>query len=989
MQAQTNPIHLFSWTEDFIPAVGNFIQENCQGPLDEALIILPHRRAARYLTNHFKESAVASSSVLLSPTMLSLEDFIRWGLRRIGHVSDDNFNGIRSLSRLDQTFALHQVVSTLPGGLSVSSDITAMDMNRFLPWGIRLAGVMEDFFRQDLTPTNLSNVGGEVADYAALLLSRLGDIYVRYEQTLAAKGWTTPGLQCRTLARQAEILAQSLQENDVFIAGFYALTGCEDTLFHRLWNSGAHVIWHSDPALCGGHKAHWGCAEHDQWSRRWKTRPICDSRAIKATIEIPSVRFIEGFDHHSQLAALQDELEIAVSKQGSAAVVLPDTGLLAPLLRHLPDKDVNISMGYPLERSALFALLDLVLEIHLQRERHGAYPWNLLTEFVRHPFPGQLGGDKGDFPLRPFLRTMDRVLRERGRDMDLDDLVSVALDRLTSTDEAVSPPVFKELLVFFLQAFFKAYEGINTLADLADALRQTTSLLLEGCAPIWKQRLIDAECLYRTLIEAVPMLGTGLGQDVPLKPDILYSLARQVMRGQSVSFEPEPLTGLQVLGLLETRLLSFDRLYILDATEDKLPGSADHDPLLPDTLRQHLCLPYSREREHVAAYNFYRLLMSCKEAVICYPKGEHKGVLDSARLRSRFVEQLLWEKEKQIGRILAPDTDPAFIRKQYTLPPLTSLPVGIVPGPNARKRIHKLVQAGVSATLLDTYMRCPKLFFQRYVLRLEALKQANPDGDKPEFGKLMHDVLRRFFTASVGVDTDLSELAVGDIIDEFLLGLEDADFFKQMAPDAQILLRLTGRERLKEFIKRQPRARIHFLEKQLNMTFPVHGAEQETQLIPIRGTIDRCDLRTMPEDGMYILDYKTGSSPKSSSDVWENEDLWAEVQRARPENASDPELLARVNKAVGSVQLPLYCLLYKANFDTPLINAGWINLAENGQETFLFSNKYEAEVREDIVDVRFPMLLEYLLRHLLNVNVFEPVQGSHCAWCDFSQSCGL
>lgn len=990
MRASDNPIHTVSWTRDFIPALGKIIIQGCtHGPLEDAVVILPHRRAARYLTDVFKKQAEQSKAPLLPPTMLALEDFISWGLRRVAAPETLRSLPMRTLSRLDQAFALHKVVDALPGLFQAEDTERTMDMNRFLPWGMRLAGVMEDFFRQDLVPANLDHVGDEVAPYAAMLLGSLGDVFTKYEQLLESNGWTTPGLQCRTLARQAHPLADSLKDKDVFIAGFYALTGCENTFFNAMWQHGARVIWHGDTQLCRGRKGHWACCEHANWAKRWATVPECSTEPKQASV--PPVRFIEGFDRHSQLAALQTELADAVSTDGTAAVVLPDTGLLAPLLRHLPDKDVNISMGYPLERSALFALLDLVMELHLQRETNGEYPWERLSEIVRHPFCGQIGAQDGDFPLRPLLRAMDRVLREAGRDISLNMLVQTALDHVFNEQDSPVSKQVRELLTHWLDAFFHAYEGRNTLTGLAEALRRTTTLLLEGCAPVWRQRLIDAECLYRTLIETVPMLSSGIGKDQELAPEVLYPLARQVMCGQSVSFEPEPLTGLQVLGILETRLLSFERLFVLDATEDKLPGSSDHDPLLPNTLRLHLGLPHSRERDNVSAYNFYRLLMSCREAVICYPKGEHQGILDGSHLRSRFVEQLLWEQEKQIHRVLDPDTDPVFTRKHFSLPSLSPGPEAIEAGPEARNRIEELVlQKGVSATMLDTYMRCPKRFFQQYVLRLQALEQADPGGDKRAFGELVHQVLRTFFEEHKGEESTLSELPQKELQQAFTTALEQSDFFSQMAPDAKALLRLVGRERLAQFLQKQPTATIHALEQRMSTLFALTAPDGSTIDIKLYGTIDRCDERESPHNGMYILDYKTGQPVKPSSAFWVDDSLWRDMELACPGTDPAPDLLQRVADATGSVQLPLYCTIYNAarnKSDAPLVNAGWINLAKDGEEIFLFSAKCELETRFDIMEHRFPVLLAYLLRHLLFAKKFEPIPSKLCDWCDFAGTC--
>ncbi len=103
----------------------------------------------------------------------------------------------------------------------------------------------------------------------------------------------------------------------------------------------------------------------------------------------------------------------------------------------------------------------------------------------------------------------------------------------------------------------------------------------EHAGDIWERFLIDAECLFRVASGIIPALRGGDLADESFPQHTLFTLLRGLVQDERAAFEAEPLSGLQVLGMLETRLLSFSRVYVLDAVEDQLPGVAPHDPSFP------------------------------------------------------------------------------------------------------------------------------------------------------------------------------------------------------------------------------------------------------------------------------------------------------------------------------------------------------------------------------------------------------------------------
>ena len=126
---------------------------------------------------------------------------------------------------------------------------------------------------------------------------------------------------------------------------------------------------------------------------------------------------------------------------------------------------------------------------------------------------------------------------------------------------------------------------------MARRLGGICELLLCHGEEVWPKFPLDAECLFRLMRDVIPALADNAMAGEPLPPESLFAVVRQYLAGERVPFEADPLTALQVLGTLETRLLRFDRVYLLDMTEDRIPGAPGRDPLLPDNLRA--CLLYT------------------------------------------------------------------------------------------------------------------------------------------------------------------------------------------------------------------------------------------------------------------------------------------------------------------------------------------------------------------------------------------------------------
>lgn len=958
-------ITLIPWTNDFIPALGDLLIE--RSDFSDCTILFPHNRPRRYLKAYFKANSNLPRPVFL-PHMTSIAEFIA-GIRR-----DLTTEPVTPANQLDLVEILRIIVSDLrSSGRGLLARLPELDREGFLPWGIRLAKLMDDLLRQDIEPEDLKYMEGEVSTYASSLLEQLSAIHHEYVSRLFTRNWTTPGLDWRFITRNIDDVSAHLVDGPIIAAGFYALSGAEDTFFHRLWDDGVlHPILHSDPALASGSKPHWSAAEHVAWLKRWRAKAEVPEGVVIPTTE-PRIRFCEGFDRHSQLAAMSEDMSAALALDDSA-VILPDEGALMPVLHHLPDKEPNISMGYPLDRTSLARLIETILNLQENRLDDGRYYWRDVISLIRHPYLRLLGAE--DKPLRRIFHLWEAEIRTGERFITpLQWQPPYADKALAEVNESNSEP----LRVSVMHHCLTAFEAVTSLESLGEALNNLAAMLHDHGEKLWHTYLVDAECLFRLTTSVVPQLRSVETSTEEFSKSTLFSLLRRILSQERVSFEPEPLAGLQVLGVLETRLLHFKRLFILDAVEEILPGTNPYDPLLPDSLRKILGLPDTRERDNVSGYNFYRLLMGAEEAVIYYQSGIQPGLLDSKSVRSRFVEQLLWEQEKKAGQLIETGSD--LIRAMTF--PAGSLQRGARSIPMTQE-IQELLEEtltkrGLSPSRLDQYMQCPKQFFYNYLSKIRPVDQVNEDGDRSEFGSLIHEVLREYLTPYIGRMTDFATLDPMPLLALFEDRFKTSELFAHLPYDTRMALITTGRHRLEIFFTSQEPAKLIGLEKPLNASVTFNNLT-----IPLTGHLDRVEER---EQGIYILDYKTGGGVTPRQGFWEDMELWDRVHNLGPDS-DDASFLTDLSQSVQSIQLPVYMHLFsELEKETPH-DAGLIKLADGGKTELVFGKKWTDMERADAVDSMTPKLVKALIQHMLTAPSFAAQPGRRCQWCDFKTPCG-
>lgn len=1050
------PFRVVPWNVDFLDTLlKDGILKTCRP--DDAVVIFPHDRPRRYLTHIFQHDPSIPRPCLL-PIMLTINEVMQSCREAIDQASNQATDPTprRTLRKLDRISLLFKIVKNLDEKENIHG-IATTDMSIFFPWGSLLADLFEECFGQGLEPEDIHYAEDEVAPLGADLLKKLGRLFQEYKRILNQQKLSTPGFDASLTADAAKKkvfpLPHSFQGRTIFLAGFSSLHGTEDQLFHRLWDDGAFVWLHADPRLGSAQCPHWACKDMVDWIEKWKAKVKIVGQVSNKT---PRVHFFSGYDLHSQIQALVNDLqeEPAFHEKtslGEVAIVLPHSDALLPVLHSLPDKNCNISLGYPLDRSLLFRFLESILKVRSDTRPDGSILSKSLLELVRHPCLRILTPNTLPSKIfKKFLQRMEILLTKGRTRVQLNAFIDYAIEDFLNKNNKQCQAILAEFhlknpeqtihlcVEEMFQATVRAWNLATTLEELAKALSLLCQLLLNWAGKdedsaeeksllkdadpsqdqerqgIWRHYLLEGEALYRLTWNVIPELQDNDMSQEELPWTTLQAILLEIIKTDRVPFKADPLTSLQVLGMLETRLLHFSAVHILDATDDYLPGTPVRNPLLPDSLRSLIGLQDTHHRDLLAAFVFYRLIAGAEDVFLYWQEGIQTSKLFSGKkVRSRLVEELIWKDEQKAGKRFTTGEFPLRAAKPVIFPP-TQHQRSIEKTPLIRQAISEELSKPWSDTRLDKYLRCPLRWYYENICKLNPPEQLKEGDDHPRVGTLVHSVLKEWYQQWEGKKLYLPDEATRkeygkELGDRFLKALEkEQELQETLPPESLAILRVAGPMRLQAFIdKQQEKTTIVSLEEELTCDFQV-GLETRK----LTGKLDRVDRR---DEGIIILDYKTGKNVEKLDDTILDKDafdaFWTEIF---PEQMSviltqsesvmqpvidrlrdpdpDQDILPKIAKNLPSLQLPFYMYLYEQAKGERVQNAAFVALGTSqksqlpqGSEALLF----KAERNNEIIQQQFPDLIRLLLLHLEYCPEFRAsqVKGDDCKGCLWQESC--
>ena len=677
------------------------------------------------------------------------------------------------------------------------------------------------------------------------LWKTLGPIYRRYRERLSGLGIAYNGMVQRAAADRIREGAFAFPEPRRYVvAGFNALSECEKRLFRFLSTAAeTDFYWDYDtyykerPEQEAGMFVRQNVVQfppraelsHDGMRQPKELTAVASvSNAVQCKYAARILCDLAGFDEQGRFVEGRSR---RLDKR--TAVVLTDENLLMPLLYALPPElgRVNVTMGYPLRATLAYTFVERLVELQNRRRSKGGgstFYHADVTGLLAHPYVSEADpGLAGEM--------QEQIVRERRISVD-----GAWLARSELLRELFAPAEGWRALSDYLLRMLAAVARIPHAGEDA---RERTEFLAVAAEEIVKLRNSLDDC------------------DIELSTAVYASLLRRHLQTLRIPFEGEPLEGLQVMGILETRNLDFENVVILSMTDDNFPGNRlAQASFVPYNLRAAYGLPTPEHHEGVFAYYFYRLIQRAERVYMLYcSHADDKSTGEP----SRYIRQLDYESGFAMRRIeVGVDVDLAG-----------NEPIEVAKDERVMRSLERFTDPESSATLSPTaffrYVVCPLRFYFHSVARLKTDDEISEEVDAPMFGTILHAAVQRLYARIEGEahpsDTLRAMLRTGEIAAAVEASINE----NYLRDDRATADDYTGNLLLvKDIVTRYLRGgvlpydaahdafTVTGLEERVEYPFPFTAAGQDRTL-KFAGIADRIDR--LDDGTLRVVDYKTGA----------------------------------------------------------------------------------------------------------------------------------
>ncbi|MBA4853336.1 PD-(D/E)XK nuclease family protein [Emticicia sp. BO119] len=823
--------------------------------LKNICVILPNRRAVYYFKRYL---ARVSKVPFLSPQVFAIDDFVA------------KMSGFNQIDAVGLLFELYETFR------KYDPDV---DFDRFISWAPTLLRDFDmidqyligdpkalfDYISEAQTIARwnleLTSVNKPLLESTSnteryfKLFENIYNVYNDLHNELRIKGFSYRGMSYRLLAEEVDTL---LLENHLFerfyFIGFNAFSKSEEKVIEKLVKANlAEMLWDCDDYFMNprfNNKA-------GNLLRRYKASGKFGSwnwQSSHLLTEEKNIRII-GVENATLQTKVAGNIYAEILAENPAiptAIVLCDENLLYPLMYSLDSivSDFNITMGLSLKGSMLFTLIDAIFELQQNivefKDKTGKmvkvpkYSHRHIFKVLNHPFCRKYEqmnfvNEENGSELNIFRETFLRIIQ--GNIVYLSEEEIIGLGN--------SNKLFK---ILFTRWGDNPQKALKSFYDLIDELR---SVYRES------KDAIETEYLYLflTILNRLEKILFS-NRQINLKSfkHFLYELIKQ----EKIPFSGEPIANLQIMGMLETRCLDFEKVIFLSVNEGVLPSTRHLNSLIPFDASIEFGLPVQSDQNAIMSYHFFRLLQRAKEIDILYviPSGE--GVSGGATEKSRFILQIENElaKENQKIKISYPRIEYAKIINKEVISRIE-----IRKTPDILLNISQLISGkGIYPTYLNEYLHCTMKFYFNKVANISKREEVDENFGADIFGTWLHNTLEK-------IDIDHGPMITKELIDlivtEIPKRLETAylEQFGGYVIDSgmNFLLKQVAEQLLEDFFKQQKESQVFpyqvlETEREVKVIFDM-DVLGKVQKVKIAGRVDRIEKEG---NTIKVIDYKTG-----------------------------------------------------------------------------------------------------------------------------------
>ena len=782
--------------------------------------------------------------------------------------------------------------------------------------------------------------------------SMMGIWYSTFRAHLTSKKLSTTGMVYRAFAENIKEKGLQLDCDKVLFCGFSALNGAEQKIIKFLEKTGrAEVIWDIDNYYIDDE-----LNEAGHFFRKYRNDWAAHTfKNIPARIDSPAQQFefigvAKNLGQVIETGALLYELASQGERFEDTAVVLSDERLLMPMLEVIPEKvpTVNVTMSYPLHQLPVMGLYSIVFDLHrrCRTSDNGAtaYYFKDVLRLLRQPNISQI---LGEAYCQNFIKQINKSSHNYLNVLNWENSaeLNAKLGFLFKPWNQIAGNAIWALVRITELLLQKNSQIEHHLGYTNDALEQAKNVL---------NRLSNYDTQYPEILTTVS----------------LQRVFAQLLRQLSLAFYGEPLQGLQLMGLLETRNVEFKNLILLSVNEGILPASRAHRTFIPFDIAIDFGLPTYRDRDALFAYHFYRMIQGAERIWLIYnTENDEFGKGEQSRFITQLKQELKHAKQSQSIRIPElPAHQNGPIRVEKTPDIISQIKVRYNPKEaDDDKR-------GLSATALKAFVNCSLSYYLRYFSKVKPEEDREDEVEANQFGTICHKTLQDLYEPFAGKVLQAKNIEAMQVK---LLEVLKRNFLEELNVKAiesgkHLLAFETMKNMLRRFLKYELNTQIEdakngiftsivALETNLKKTLTIASNGEEIPLLLI-GNADRIDIR---DQTTRILDYKTGGTQKTDISYNSFEEIFTRPDREK------------------AMQLMFYQLLYADKNTQDSIQSGIVPL-KSPSKGILMVKQLNEDHDNQITD-GFSKLI---------ARIFDPSEAfeqtdevDRCKYCDFKGLC--
>lgn len=828
----------------------------------------------------------------------------------------------------------------------------------------------------------------------------LYEVYTTFNEALRKNGIAYEGMLNRAVVDDAMSngFLNFTFEKYAFV-GFNVLNRCETELFSLLQKSGKAIFyWDYD-------EFYLNVPKHEAGRFILKNLNLFPNELGKSGFDsfkkIPKkIRFISASTENAQARYIPEWIDYLKELLGNdfnpseTAIVLCNEGLLLPVLHSIPDEinEINVTMGFPMVQAPIFNLLNQIALLHSEGYSSGSggrFNHRYVLPVLQHPLIRQKSTEAE--PLENKLRQANSF-RPTSEELKRDKLLGLIFTTVES------PVNLAENILQILRLMAK-----NDVS--ADVETETFDNIPEEYDPMYSEAIFRCHSITSRLHDLIKL------SLIKVNLHTFQKLLQKILSTASIPFSGEPVRGMQIMGMLETRNLDFKNILILSVNEGMLPKGSTDTSFIPYNLRKGFGLTTIEHKDSIFAYYFFRILQRAENISLVYntsTDGLNRGEM------SRFMLQLLIESDYNVERLNLSSgielTEPLEISIEKTAEIM-----GIIRG---KYDISSSVRNSMlSPTALNSFLDCSLRFYFKYIAGLKEIEEVSDEIDGALLGNFFHNSARYIYTyiilkksgKSYSIDSIeeaienqilnkeiesgvMSSLIVAKDLDPWIEGkisVEEVvdyyfqkDFFltklngeKPVYNGEQLIIRKLVTGFLKTLLKidrQNAPFNLLAMEKKVSEIISFDSESGITK-VEIGGYIDRIDMK---DNIIRVLDYKSGgkaiipatieelfvTDKKRSSNIFQTLLYSTILQNYYQERKINPQILY-INSAA------------KKDYSSSIV------IGKSKQRAIINEiEPYNVEIRENLNKLLIDLFDSK--KSFCQTSVIE-----RCEWCDFKRIC--